>query len=94
MLLLPSGWGHATINLAPSIGFATELHFDRTIELLPANNLATRTTHVSTNGPPSPLLHRATKDKPSSASRVEDQGAGELEVEQGGKQDAVCSHEV
>ena len=33
VLLVPSLWGHATINLAPSIGFATEIAFDRTFDL-------------------------------------------------------------
>jgi hypothetical protein len=48
-MLLPAWWGHATLNLKPSIGFATEVHFDRTIELLPANG-----THVQVNAQPEP----------------------------------------
>jgi hypothetical protein len=33
VVLLPALWGHATLNLAPSIGFATELQLDRTFDL-------------------------------------------------------------
>ena len=33
MLVLPALWGHATLNHKPSIGFATELHFDRSFDL-------------------------------------------------------------
>ena len=33
VLVLPALWGHATLNAAPSIGFATELHFDRQFDL-------------------------------------------------------------
>ena len=33
VLVLPALWGHATLNKAPSIGFATELQFDRTFDL-------------------------------------------------------------
>lgn len=33
VLVLPALWGHATVNTAPSIGFATELNFDRTFDL-------------------------------------------------------------
>ena len=33
VLVLPALWGHATLNHKPSIGFATELHFDRSFDL-------------------------------------------------------------
>ena len=33
VLILPALWGHATTNMAPSVGFATELNFDRTFDL-------------------------------------------------------------
>ena len=33
VLLVPPLWGHATLNLAPSLGFATELQFDRAFDL-------------------------------------------------------------
>ena len=29
VLLVPHAWGHATVNLAPSIGWASEVNFDR-----------------------------------------------------------------
>ena len=29
MLLVPHGWGHATVNLEPSIGWASEVNLDR-----------------------------------------------------------------
>ena len=32
-ILVPALWGHATVNLAPSVGWATELQFDRTFDL-------------------------------------------------------------
>ena len=28
-MLVPHGWGHATVNLAPSIGWASEVDLDR-----------------------------------------------------------------
>ena len=30
---MPETWGHATVNLQPSVGWATEVHFDRNIDL-------------------------------------------------------------
>ena len=33
MLVVPETWGHATVNLQPSVGWATEVHFDRNIDL-------------------------------------------------------------
>ena len=71
VMLLPAWWGHATINLKPSIGFATEVHFDRTIELLPANG-----THVQVNGQPEPRF----ADGSDTAAPVCD-GSGQAEGE-------------
>ena len=33
VLVVPETWGHATVNLQPSVGWATEVHFDRNIDL-------------------------------------------------------------
>ena len=33
ILVVPETWGHATVNSEPSIGWATELQFDRTFDL-------------------------------------------------------------
>ena len=33
VLIVPTLWGHATRNLAPSIGYATEVAFDRSFDL-------------------------------------------------------------
>ena len=32
-IVVPALWGHATVNLAPSVGWATEIRFDRTFDL-------------------------------------------------------------
>eukprot|EP00900_Chrysochromulina_parva_P018725 jgi/Chrpa1/26854/Chrysochromulina_OHIO_Genome00001673-RA len=73
VMLLPAWWGHATINLKPSIGFATEVHFDRTIELLPANG-----THVQVNAQPEP---RSTDGSETAAPVCDgsEQAEGELQ---------------
>ena len=33
VLVVPETWGHATVNVQPSVGWATEVHFDRNIDL-------------------------------------------------------------
>ena len=33
VLIVPETWGHATLNRRPSVGWATELQFDRTFDL-------------------------------------------------------------
>ena len=32
MIVIPELWGHATVNLARSIGWASEFHFDRAMD--------------------------------------------------------------
>ena len=74
VMLVPSWWGHATINLAPSVGFATELDFDRTIELAP--QLASSTPELgssaldSTSEPVVPIRESASSALETSDART------------------------
>ena len=78
VVLVPPWWGHATINLEPSAGFATELQFDRDfdLDLLVHSDNAAEGQH----GAPGASPHaKARAEEEAAQEEAQEEGAGAQE---------------